>query len=130
MLTSRINCSSESAFHPGASDEDGTDAPRLPAQSASSMAASRSRKRPRNIGPARAGVRPALAKHRLCLGKKVRAVVEGLDIFDCHRPARLRLEIFAHREADVTFADLRIDGDSLLQRDRILDPRLEHPHFA
>ena len=64
----------------------GADAARLPAQSASSIAALRSQVRPPSMTD-RAAPRQLLAQHRLSFGKSVRAVVSGLDILDGYRSA-------------------------------------------
>ena len=45
-------------------------------------------------------------------------------------PLACGLVIVGERDADVALADLGIDGDALLDGDRILDPGFQDPHFA
>src|SRR4051812_27864337 len=58
------------------------------------------------------------------------AVVEGLDIFDSHRPGEAALVGIGERDADVARPDFGVDGDALLDRDRVLDSGLEHANLA
>src|SRR3954451_15188236 len=58
------------------------------------------------------------------------AVVERLDIFDSHRPGEAALVRIGERDADVARPNLGVDGDPLLDRDRVLDAGFEHPNLA
>src|SRR5438045_1201626 len=127
-----MNCSSGSGVQARAVDGvgAGADAAKLPAHNASNIALLRSQRWPLATGRTSRQPSRGLAENRLGLGNDVRTFVEVFDILDGHRTARLALIPVEDGHAYMPLAHFGINGDALLHRDRVFQPRLQHTDLA